>query len=147
MKDEYQKLESRLAHFTAVTRAYGDRNLLDPNLKLRLDHIVTWVSPRRSYVHALIYLKSTFAQLASSVEAKLERGTTRRVLESNADVAEVKDLLVKLSARIEAFIVSWVILVSKYLGAHAVTVRERDSGRDRRECNPRSWCIIVVHLQ
>ena len=106
MKDEYEKFESRLAHFTAVTRAYGDRNLLDPNLKLRLDNIVTWVDQRHVYIHLLTYSRSTFVQLAASVEAKLERGTTRRVLESNADVAEVKDLLVKLSARIEAFIVS-----------------------------------------
>jgi len=60
-------------------------------------------------------LRSTFAQLAASVEAKLERGTTRRVLESNADVAEVKDLLVKLSARIEAFIVSRLFLFRSVL--------------------------------
>jgi len=30
----------------------------------------------------------------------------RRVLESQADVAEVKEILIKISARIEAFIVS-----------------------------------------
>ena len=83
------------------------------------------------HVHALINLRSTFAQLAASVEAKLERGTTRRVLESNADVAEVKDLLVKLSARIEAFIVSRMFLFQSVFGTHAITVRERDSGRDR----------------
>ena len=63
----------------------------------------------------LIYSRSTFVQLAASVEGKLERGTTRRVLESNADVAEVKDLLVKLSARIEAFIVSRLFLFRRVL--------------------------------
>ena len=38
---------------------------------------------------------------------KQERGTVRRVLESQADVAEVKDILLKISARIEAFIVGF----------------------------------------
>jgi len=40
-KEEYEKLESRLAQFTAVTKVYGNRSHLDPNLKLRLDDIAT----------------------------------------------------------------------------------------------------------
>ena len=49
------------------------------------------------------------------IESKLERGTIRRILESNADVPEVKDLLVKISARIEAFLVSDLLLQTKSL--------------------------------
>jgi len=54
---------------------------------------------------------SSLERLAACVEAKLERGTTKRVLESNGDVVEVKDLLVKISALIEAFLVSQALLL------------------------------------
>jgi len=39
VKEEYEKLESRLAHLNAVTQAYGKKDHLDPDLKLRLDSI------------------------------------------------------------------------------------------------------------
>jgi len=39
VKDEYEKLESRLAHLNAVTNAYGKKDHLDPDLKLRLEGI------------------------------------------------------------------------------------------------------------
>jgi len=44
VKEEYKKLESRLAHLYALTQAYGKRNHLDPNLKLRLETISRSVS-------------------------------------------------------------------------------------------------------
>ena len=52
----------------------------------------------------------SFLRLTVCIEAKQERGTVRRVLESQADVAEVKEILLKISARIEAFIVSVSLL-------------------------------------
>ena len=59
-------------------------------------------------------------RLTACIEVKQERGTVRRALESQTDVAEVKDILLKISARIEAFIVSpsllhrvlWVLTVN-----------------------------------
>ena len=39
VKEDYEKLESRLAHLNAVTQAYGKKDHLDPDLKLRLDSI------------------------------------------------------------------------------------------------------------
>jgi len=48
----------------------------------------------------------SFSMLTACIEAKQERGTVRRVLESQADVTEIKNILIKISARIEAFIVS-----------------------------------------
>jgi len=39
VKEEYEKLESRLAHLSAVTHAHGKKGHLDPDLKLRLDGI------------------------------------------------------------------------------------------------------------
>jgi len=50
----------------------------------------------------------SFSRLTACIEAKLARGTVKRTLESQADVNEVKDLLMKISARIEAFVVSVV---------------------------------------
>ena len=47
-----------------------------------------------------------FSRLTASVEEKQSRGRVKRILESNADIAEIKDLLIKISARIEAFVVS-----------------------------------------
>ena len=44
VKDEYEKLESRLAHLNAVTHAYGKKNHLDANLELRLDSIARLVT-------------------------------------------------------------------------------------------------------
>jgi len=132
MKEEYEKLESRLAHFTAVTRAYGKRSHLDPNLMLRLDNIATYADSIDHFTLVLTRYKSSFVQLAASVETKLERGTTKRVLESNADIAEVQDLLVKLSARIEAFIVRRQPSCSEVSRcSRPMPVRERDPGRNR----------------
>jgi len=54
----------------------------------------------------LTHLHSSFGQLAECVNTKLERGLTRRVLESKGDVDEVQDLMVKISMRIESFLVS-----------------------------------------
>jgi len=51
---------------------------------------------------------SSFTRITVCIEAKQERGIVRRVLESKSDVAEVKDLLMKITARIEAFLVSVV---------------------------------------
>jgi len=36
VKEEYEKLESRIAHLNAVTHAYGKKDDIDPDLKLRL---------------------------------------------------------------------------------------------------------------
>ena len=44
VKNEYEKVESRLAHLYALTQAYGKRNHLDANLKLRLDNIARFKS-------------------------------------------------------------------------------------------------------
>ena len=58
---------------------------------------------------AITHHHSSFGQLLTCVEAKLERGTTSRFFESNEDVTEIKDLLTKISARIEAFLVSTLL--------------------------------------
>jgi len=58
-------------------------------------------------------LFSSLGRLSSCVEAKLARGMTKRALESKADVAEVKDVLDKISARIESFLVSAAALLAK----------------------------------
>ena len=65
-----------------------------------------------------------FSRLTASVEEKQSRGTVKRILESNADIAEIKDLLIKISARIEAFVVS-VASVFKVM-LMVITVREYD---------------------
>jgi len=39
-----------------------------------------------------------FLRLTASIEATQAQGTARRVLESQADVAEVKEILLKVSA-------------------------------------------------
>ena len=56
----------------------------------------------------LTHLDSSFGLLDKCVKTKLERGLTGRVLESKGDVDDVKDLLAKISMRIEAFLVSGV---------------------------------------
>jgi len=48
----------------------------------------------------------SLVRLTTRIEEKVERGMASRVLESEADVAEVKDILTKISARIESFLVS-----------------------------------------
>ena len=53
----------------------------------------------------------SFERLTQCAEEKLERGAVRRVLESKADVTEVKDILIKISARVEAFLVSKTLTV------------------------------------
>ena len=53
---------------------------------------------------------SSFTRLTACIEAKQERGIVRRVLESKSDIDEVKGLLIKITARIEAFLVSSVSL-------------------------------------
>jgi len=58
-----------------------------------------------------------FSRLTASVQEKQSRGTVKRILESNADIAEIKQLLVKISARIEAFVVSVVPCV-RQINAH-----------------------------
>lgn len=98
VKDEYEKLESRLAHLYALTQAYGKRSHLDANLKLRLDNIARCVDIYNEGLKPLNCLCSSFEQLAACVESKLERGTARRILESQADIGEVKDILLKISA-------------------------------------------------
>ena len=52
----------------------------------------------------------SFLRLTAFIEAKQARGTARRVFESQKDVAEVKEILLKISARIEAFIASVSLL-------------------------------------
>jgi len=58
-----------------------------------------------------MYVCSSFARLTTCIEEKVERGTVRRVLESEADIAEIKDTLTKISARIEAFLVIVLLLI------------------------------------
>ena len=108
VKDEYEKLESRLAHLNAVSSAYGKRNHINPSLKQRLDSIAMCVNIfcRFSGDRCNFLRFSSFERLAVCIEAKLERGTAKRVFQSNEDIAEIKDLLGKISARIEAFLVS-----------------------------------------
>jgi len=47
----------------------------------------------------------SFHVLSKCIEAKIERGLARRVLESRADIDEVNNIMSKISARIEAFLV------------------------------------------
>ena len=44
--------------------------------------------------------------LANAVQAKLDRGLTSRVLQSDNDISEVKDLICKIMSLIEVFEVS-----------------------------------------
>ena len=71
---------------------------------------------------------------------------TRRVLESNADVTEIKDLLVKISARIETFIVSSKSSSGFHYNLHArSSVRKHDPGRNC--CGRNSRSEQRFHLQ
>jgi len=106
VSEQYRELESRLAHLAAVTGALSKRNYVDPNLTQRLESIAESVM---SYLLVLTRLTCdyrSFSRLTACIEAKQERSTVRRVLESKSDVKEVKELLLKITARIEAFLVS-----------------------------------------
>jgi len=49
---------------------------------------------------------SALQAIATAVEAKLERGLSSRVLQSNTDIGEVKDLVGKMMSLIDVFQVS-----------------------------------------
>jgi len=106
VNDCYKNLESRLAHLRAVTEALNKRGPLDSNLKHRLSNIAQCVH-RESWLPLITNCESrSFDALARCIEAKIERGLARRVLESRADVDEVNEIMSKISVRIEAFLVS-----------------------------------------
>jgi len=108
VNEQYKNLKSRVAHLGAATGALSRRDHLDPNLKQRLDNIAEYILILQNPPSGLLLMRicRSFSRLTASIEAKLARGTVKRVLESQADVNEVKDLLMKISARIEAFVVS-----------------------------------------
>ena len=89
-----------------MAHALKKRTHLEPIVKLRLDRIAEYAIPSCFDYLALILVRSLFERLTTCVERKLEQGTTRRIIEPNTDISEVKSLLLLLSARIEAFIVS-----------------------------------------
>ena len=82
-------------------------------------------------------------RLTACIEAKQERGTVRRVLESQADVAEVKEILLKISARIEAFIVS-VSLLHRILWVLTVNGSTRAWSGSRSVWMTSSRCAVLL---
>lgn len=106
VKEEYEKLERRLMHLAAMANAYGKRGNLDSYLTLRLTNIAAYVYLCISCSSLLTIRGSSFELLDSRTQAKLEGGASR-VFESNEDVADIKELLLKLSSRIQAFLVSF----------------------------------------
>ena len=93
-------------HLAAMANAYGKRGNLDSYLTLRLTNIAAYVYLCISCSSLLTIRGSSFELLDSRTQAKLEGGASR-VFESNEDVADIKELLLKLSSRIQAFLVSF----------------------------------------
>jgi len=109
--EQYKNLGSRIAHLGAVTGALNKRSHLDPNLLQRLENIAECVTHLIQNLLLIRHEYRSFSMLTACIEAKQARGTVRRVLESQADITEIKDILVKISARIEAFLVSELPLI------------------------------------
>jgi len=66
----------------------------------------------------------SFSRLTACIEAKRERSAVRRVPESKSDVKEVKELLLKITARIEAFLVSALWPPGTYRDLRSIEVRK-----------------------
>lgn len=74
-------------------------------------------------------------RLADYVEARLQRGLPRRVLESRVDVEEVQAALFKISVRIEAFLVSFLVSCDLIIGLTKI-VRNRRLDLNRHGRRP-----------
>ena len=106
-----------------MTEALSKRGTLDSNFKHRLESISQCVATHIDLISSLIRKNSTFQALTACIEAKIERGMARRVLESRADVDEVNDIMTKITMRIEAFIVS-AAYPSDFGGVHVLSQYE-----------------------
>jgi len=89
-----------------VTEALNKRGPLDSKLEYRLNNIAQCATTTEYQLLLILTCDSrSFDALARCIEAKIERGLARRVLESRADVDEVNEIMSKISVRIEAFLV------------------------------------------
>jgi len=100
--------KEKLERLLKITSAHQSETGLSDNLRRRLAEVATYVLLNVWWKSDELTPTRALQDLADAVQAKLDRGLTSRVLQSDNDISEVKDLIGKIMSLIDVLQVSQI---------------------------------------